>query len=463
MTNTKTQATASDSSAGAEMQKLLEQHENEVALPEIGDVVEGVVISAANSEVHIDLSGIATGMVRGPELVDESGVFTDLRPGDKVSATVLEKENEKGIIELSFREAGHRKAWEELTRIYTDKEMIKSEIIDANKGGLITRVGNVTGFLPVSQLTVEHYPRVEGANKQKILEKLKTYIGEKFEVRIIDLDEPENKLIVSEKAAREDEQSEMLSAYKVGDVVEGVVTGVVDFGAFVEFGEGLEGLVHISELAWQRIDDPKDVIAVGKKVKAQIITVENGKISLSIRRLEKDPWQGVAEKYTAGDVIEGEVLKLNPFGAFIELDKDIHGLAHISELSWKKIQSPEDVVTVGKTYKFKIVSIEPKNHRLGLSLKQMTERPASKKDNKTDDDAFAQKKVEFDKPEDAKDNDKSAETSAAALAETPAEEKPTATPTEASAETSASEKEEVVTDIKEAEVEKKEATEETKK
>ncbi len=374
MTNTTKQT-----SAGSDMQKLLDQHGEDIALPVIGDVVEGVVISAANNEVHIDVGGIASGVVRGPELIDESGMFTDLTPGDKITATVVDEENEMGVIELSFREAGHQKAWEELQRLFTDQEIIKSEIVDANKGGLIARVGNVTGFLPVSQLTVEHYPRVEGANKQKILERLKTYLGDIFEVRIIDLEEEENKLIVSEKAAREDEQSELLSNYNVGDVVEGKVTGVVDFGAFVEFGEGLEGLVHISELAWQRIDDPKDIISVNDQVKAQIIAVENGKISLSIRRLENDPWADIAKKYKPGDVIKGTVLKLNPFGAFVELDKDIHGLAHISELSWKKIQSPEEVVKVGKEYKFKIVSIEPDNHRLGLSLKQLTERPASKK------------------------------------------------------------------------------------
>lgn len=359
------------------MQQLLVEHEN-VAIPKVGSVVEGIVISAANNEVHIDIGGIATGVVRGPELVDESGVYINLRPGDSVSSTVVDTENELGELELSFREAGHKKAWEELNRICDDQEIVAAEIMDANKGGLLARVNNVTGFLPVSQLTVEHYPRVEGANKSKILERLKTYIGQSFQVRVIDVDEGEGKLIVSEKAAKEGEQSQLLSQYAVGGVVEGVVTGVVDFGAFVEFGDGLEGLVHISELAWQRIDDPKDVVNVGDKVKAQIIAIENGKISLSIRRLLDDPWKDVAKKYTVGDKVTGKVLKLNPFGAFVELDRDIHGLAHISELSWKKIHSPEEVLKSGEMAEFKIVSIEPGHHRLGLSVKQLKPRPTPK-------------------------------------------------------------------------------------
>jgi len=362
-----------------EMDKLLDDN-SQIALPEVGDVIDGLVISAANSEIFIDINGIATGVARGPELVDESGLYTHLAPGDAVSATVLELENEIGQLELSFREAGHMKAWEELVRAMKEKDVVEGTIIDANKGGLIVRYGLVTGFLPVSQLTVEHYPRVEGANRQKILARLQTYVDNVFTLRIIDVDEVEGKLIFSEKAAKEAEQSEVLSQYKVGQIVEGKVTGVVDFGAFVEFGDGLEGLVHISELAWQRIDNPKDVISVNDDVKAQIISIDGGKISLSIRRLEEDPWANVAKKYTVGDIVKGTVLKLNPFGAFVELDKDIHGLAHISELSWKKIQSPEEVVKEGEERKFKIVSIEPHNHRLGLSVKQMTEKPADASD-----------------------------------------------------------------------------------
>src|SRR3989339_907108 len=360
------------------MQKLLAEHEKEVVLPKVGDVIEGTVISAENNVVHIDIKGIATGVVRGPELVDESGIFSNLRPGDIVNATVLEIENELGVLELSFREAGHQKAWESLIKLMQDHEVISVTVVDANKGGLIVRYGNLAGFMPVSQLTIEHYPRVEGANRQKILSKLQTYVGVAFQTCIIDVDEPENKLIFSEKAAKENEQSEKLSGYNIGTIVEGVVTGVVDFGAFVEFGDGLEGLVHISELAWQRIDDPRDIIKVGDIVEAEIIEIEDTKISLSLKKLQADPWSQVEKKYKIGQKIKAKVLKVNPFGVFVELDQDIHGLVHISELSDKKVANPQDLIKIGETYEFVILTIEPKEHRLGLSLKAINQ-PAEKK------------------------------------------------------------------------------------
>ena len=233
--------------------------------------------------------------------------------------------------------------------------------------------------MPVSQLTTEHYPRVEGGDKNKILTHLKSFAGEAFKVKIIDVNEAEEKLIVSEKAAWQEKQQSAISKYEVGDKVKGLITGVVDFGAFVEFGDALEGLIHISELAWQRIDNPRDIIHVGDKVEAAIIAIENSKISLSIKKLQEDPWEMVAKKYTIGQSVKGKVLKVNPFGAFIELDDDIHGLAHVSELSTKEISSPTDVVEIGETYKFNIISIEPANHRLGLS---MINKTAEKKEPK---------------------------------------------------------------------------------
>ena len=272
---------------------------------------------------------------------------------------------------MSFRQAGHKKAWEKLETMQGSNEVVDAQIMDANKGGLIVRVGRVSGFLPVSQLSVEHYPRVEGGNKAKILERLQTYVSQHFRVKVIDVDEVDEKLIVSEKMAKAEQQQEKIAHYKVGDSIAGKVTGVVDFGAFIEFGDNLEGLVHISEIAWQRIDDPKEYLKVGDEVKAQIIAIDNGKISLSVRNLIADPWLDVAARYKIGEVVRGKVLKLNPFGAFVELDSDIHGLAHISELSNDKIESPEQAVNIGEEYDFKILSIDASEHRMGLSRKEV--------------------------------------------------------------------------------------------
>ncbi len=361
------------------MSQLLEQTSS-IVLPGVNEIVQGVVISAAKNEVYIDINGLAVGVVRGPELFDESGDFSNLKVGDMATATVLELENENGELELSFRQAGHKKAWEKLETMQGSNEVVDAQIMDANKGGLIVRVGRVSGFLPVSQLSVEHYPRVEGGNKAKILERLQTYVSQHFRVKVIDVDEVDEKLIVSEKMAKAEQQQEKIAHYKVGDSIAGKVTGVVDFGAFIEFGDNLEGLVHISEIAWQRIDDPKEYLKVGDEVKAQIIAIDNGKISLSVRNLIADPWLDVAARYKIGEVVRGKVLKLNPFGAFVELDSDIHGLAHISELSYRKLNAPSEILKIGDVYDFKIISIEPGKHRLGLSYKSLHEQKPEEKE-----------------------------------------------------------------------------------
>lgn len=354
------------------MAQLLEEHDVAV-IPKAGDVVKGSVISVSKNEVHLDIDGLTTGVIRGRELFDESGEYSDLRIGDSAQATVLELENENNEMELSFRQAGHKKAWAELERLYKERAVVDAAIIDANRGGLMVRVGRVVGFLPVSQLTTEHYPRVEGGDKNKILEVLQTFTGQSFKVKILDLHEQEDKLIVSEKAAKEEELRELINTYKVGDDVDGVVTGVVDFGVFVEFGPKLEGLVHISELAWQRIDDPRELLKVGDRLRAKIIAVDGTKISLSVKRLQEDPWEKAVERYHVGQTVRGKVLKLNPFGAFVELDSEIHGLAHISELAETMVRNPGEILKAGETYDFKILSIDAKNHRLGLSRKALKE------------------------------------------------------------------------------------------
>jgi len=365
MTNTTTKPSA--------MQELLDQEAASFSIPQVGDLVTGTVISVAKGEVHLDVDGVTTGVVRGRELFDESGMYSDLKIGDKAEATVLELENEMGEMELSFRTAGHRRAWDELTKLMRDGLVIDVPVLDANRGGLLIKVSRIDGFLPVSQLTPEHYPRVEGGDKNRILEHLGKFVGQKFRVKVIDVNETDEKLIVSEKAAWEEEQRDLIRTYHNDDVITGRVTGVVDFGCFVEFGPGLEGLVHISEMAWQRVENPRTIVKVGDEVRAQIIGIEGMKISLSFKRLTDDPWKKAAEKYTVGETVKGKIVKLNPFGAFVELDPEIQGLAHISELSAKQIAHPREVVKEGETYDFKVLTLEPKDHRLGLSRKALEE------------------------------------------------------------------------------------------
>ena len=351
-----------------------------LAVPKLGDIISGKVISTKGREIRLDINGLTTGVVRGRELFTESDTYNDLKSGNEVEATVVGLENENGEMELSFRYAGNKKSWEEIRAQFESGEPLKVKVLDANKGGLIVKVQHVSGFLPVSQLAPEHYPRVSGGDKQKILDKLKEFVGQSMTVKVLDMNEGDEKLIMSEKAIWESEQKNVISQIAVGDVIEGTVTALADFGAFVKFtppGEdatSLEGLVHISEIAWQRIDHPKDLLTIGETLKAEIIGIEGSKIFLSVKKLVADPWKGVEDKYKVGENVEGTVLKVNPFGLFVELDNDIHGLAHISELSDKPIEDVNTIAKTGDRVTFRIVSIEPKEHRLGLSLKALNEK-----------------------------------------------------------------------------------------
>lgn len=350
------------------MQELLEKESKFFNIPKPGDVVKAQVIDRAANEVRLSVEGYGTGVVRGRELFDELDEYSKLKPGETIEASVVELENENGELELSFRQAGRERVWKTILEAMANNEVLHLKVLEANKGGLIVVYQGVQGFVPVSQLTIEHYPRVEDGDKQRILERLQSYIGQPFELKILDADPAEEKLIFSEKAAQLESKKDLLDKLQVGDVISGKITGIVDFGAFVQFDD-MEGLVHISEMAWQRIDDPRDIVKVGQEVKATIIGVDGARISLSMKKLIRDPWLDAIKKYSVGQTVSGSITKVTPFGAFVQLDDDIHGLVHISELSLKPIKDPAEAVAAGDKKEFKILSIEPGEHRLGLSLK----------------------------------------------------------------------------------------------
>lgn len=347
----------------------------EIRVLKVGDIVEGTLLSVGKNEVYVDLVGYGVGVVRGRELYDDQATLASLKVGDTIFASVVESENKDGNIELSLRQAGHERVWQTLKTKMEDREIVSTKILGANKGGLMIEINGVLGFLPVSQLNLEHYPRVEDGDKTKILSALQSYVGQSFAVQIITADPEEEKLIVSEKAVSEKKTEEHLQKLKMGDVVVGMVTGVVDFGIFVKFGE-LEGLAHISELAWQRVENPKDLFRVGQEVQAKIIAIDKGRVSLSVKQLQPDPWLEAVKQYKIGQVVEGKVTKIMPFGVFVELSPEIQGLAHLAELSHEAIKDPENILKVGEVKSFKIISIEPADHRLGLSLKALEEKPA---------------------------------------------------------------------------------------
>lgn len=363
------------------MAELIGQREDLVSLPPIGEIISGKIIDKARSALYVDLGLLGVGVIYGRDLFDDLDTFKKAKVGDEVRATVQRYDNEDDYIELSLRTATRERSWEELRRMLQESEIFETEILDANKGGLIVRVRGVTGFLPVSQLAQDHYPRVEGGDRTKILVRLKEYIGEKFKVKVIAADQEGEKLIVSEKAALSDELSDVLEKIEVGNEITGVVSGVVEFGVFVKFEVDeieLEGLVHISELAWQRIDDPLNFVSLGEEIKAKVIGVDGLRISLSLKQLQEDPWKHVDEKYEVGSKIEGEVIKVTPFGGFVKLDDDIHGLIHLSELPDEAQSDPAIILKVGKKKKFRIISLESSEHRLGLSLRQAPDKEEKK-------------------------------------------------------------------------------------
>jgi len=348
-----------------EFDKLLDNHKFKA--PQAGDLIKGEVISASKAEVKLDIDGIMIGVVRGPELYEEDEEYSGLKPGDTVEATILEPENENGELELSFKYAGQEKAWEGLRTAHESKDTIKVKVADANKGGLLVKYRQIAGFLPVSQLAPENYPRINGGDKGKILEKLRSFAGKEFEVKVMTLNEHEDKIIFSEKDAWGERQKDIISKYKVGTVVDGSITAITDFGVFISFGENLEGLIHISELAWQRIDNPAELYKVGDIVKAEVISLKDSKIFLSAKKLLKDPWVEVSKKYKVSQITKGTIIKINPFGLFVKLDDDIHGLAHISQIGLAPKEKINDKFKAGEKMNFEIVSIEPKEHRMGLA------------------------------------------------------------------------------------------------
>jgi small subunit ribosomal protein S1 len=360
------------------MAKLLRK--NPIRTPIEGEKIEGRVIGADSKAVYLDLEIFGAGIVYGKEVRDGFGANRKkLSIGDTVTAVILDLENEDGYVELSVREAVLEEAWKDLLTKKDTRDPVITRIIDANKGGLMLEVNGVTGFMPVSQLTSEHYPRVEDGDKNKILEILKTYIGSEMTVCILDADQEDEKLIVSEKEANRDKEKTAISELKVGDIIEGEASGVVDFGAFIKFlppsktgdaseEDKLEGLVHISQLDWQLIEDPRKIIKVGDKVRAKIISIDDTRISLSVRELKTDPWADVAAKFNVGDIVLGKVHRINHFGAFVYLDKDIHGLAHVSGFTDYPRKGIDEIVKNGEEYMWQIMSMEAKSHRMGLKF-----------------------------------------------------------------------------------------------
>ena len=340
----------------------------------IGEILEGEVIGRGRSRVYVDLGPQGTGIIYGREFYRARAQLRDVSDGETIPVKVKNQENEDGYIEVSLKDASDELSWGELEEKEKEDETITVTIKGANKGGLLTTVSGIQAFLPVSQLAPEHYPKVEGGNKQKILEKLKKFVGKEMDVKIATANPNQDKLILSEKATESSKMKEVLEEnYEVGEVIEGEITSIVDFGAFIKFSkekdelqEPIEGLIHISELDWKLIDDPSEVVEPGEKVEAKIIDISGDKVSLSLKALKENPWTNIKEELDKGDEVEGEVTKLTSFGAFVQLTPKIQGLVHISEFGSKDKMEKE--VQPGNEYTFEVLNINPDKYQISLRL-----------------------------------------------------------------------------------------------
>jgi small subunit ribosomal protein S1 len=334
--------------------------------PELGTIVEGLVVNIDKSSLFVDLPPFGTGIIFGREFANTRDVIKKINIGDTIAAKVVELENEDGYIELSLKEARQAIIWEEAEAAIKSKSILDLPVKDANKGGLIIEWQGIQGFLPASQLKPDHYPRVEDGDKEKILEELKKFIDERISVSIIAANPKEGKLIFSEKDSEQKEKVEVVEKYTVGDELDGEVTGVVDFGVFVKVSGNLEGLVHISEIDWGLVEDPRKLYTIGDKVRVKVIEVRDGKISLSIKALKENPWKSAASRFKKGDIVKGVVIKFNQYGALVSIEEGVAGLAHISEFGTEEVLRQK--LELGKTYPFQITFFEPKDQKMTLSF-----------------------------------------------------------------------------------------------
>jgi small subunit ribosomal protein S1 len=349
--------------AATVMGKLLTESKNP---PSEGDIVEGLVINIDKAAVYVDLAPFGTGIIFGREFIIARDIIKNINVGDTVAAKVIGSDNDEGYIELSLKEARQAIIWSEAETAIKNRTILDLPVTEANKGGLIIQWQGISGFLPASQLKPDHYPRIADGDKDKILDELKKLVGKRISVAIITASPKEGKLIFSEKSPGEKDKEKMTGKYAVGDEIEGEVTGVVDFGAFVKIEENLEGLIHISEIDWSLVENPRTYLKIGQKIKAKIIDIKEGKISLSLKALKENPWVEAAKKYKKDQKVSGVIIKFNKHGALASIEEGVAGLVHVSEFgSEEKLRKN---LELGKVYPFKITVFDVKEQKMALSF-----------------------------------------------------------------------------------------------
>lgn len=373
-----TQVTTSSSAQPTTMQDLLSRVKDKIVPFRAGDTTEVTVLHKTRQRLLVDIAGVTLGIIPAREF---SFDIDEVKIGDKSLAYVLAAENPEGYTVLSLKRADRQRLWQTLEGKLSNHETVKVKVTSANRGGLMVEYAGVEGFMPVSQLASEHYPKVEGGDSQEILNRLKTFIGQILEAKIITVDRLNNKLIFSEKAIDDDRIVKLLQEIKIGQKLRGQVVGIVDFGLFVKIpyqGEMIEGLVHLSEITWDRVDNLKSLYSIGNKIEVLVIGLEKTKLSLSIKRLHADPWEKIKTKYQVGSLVKGEVTRITPYGAFVHMPEGVEALIHLSELPIKNKNDISDSLSVGKNYDFRVISFDTKKRKINLSLKTEKSQKAAK-------------------------------------------------------------------------------------
>lgn len=345
------------------MDELLKENDGLSKKIIAGDTVKGKVLSVKKHEILIDLGSQGVGLVPRKE----ASFARNLNVGDEVSASVIEAEMDDGYVLLSLRKAVKDKGWDEIIAKLESSETVDVVPFDANRGGLLVEYEGIRGFLPVSQLSAEHYPRVGSADKDEILQRLNSLVGKTMKARILDASKKDNKLILSEKEAIKDGLAKRFAELNVGDIVKGVVTGVVDFGVFVNV-DGIEGLVHISEISWERVSNPSDYVKVGDQIEAKIIAIDKERLSLSVKQLTEDPWISEVESLKKGSKVEGTITRITPFGAFVQISPAVEALVHVSELGEGSDVDPEKIFILNERKEFKVLDIDKEGRKISLSI-----------------------------------------------------------------------------------------------
>lgn len=335
-----------------------------------GDLVQGTILEKSAHRVLLDLGKFGTGAIYRGELQHAKSLLKGLGIGDETSAKVVDIDNRDGYVELSLAQAGKQKAWSDATEILEKGDPVVVKMLTANKGGLTTEVAGLPAFLPISQLSNDHYPKLtEGDDvKARVTSALESLVGVELSVKVIEVNPRTGKLVVSERDAIEVSAKEFVKNYAVGQEIEGIVSGVADFGVFVRFTDNpsVEGLVHVSEVDWLTIENPKEIVKIDDVVRAKILDIKDGKISLSLKALKADPWQNAEGLYTEGATVRGTVYAFTPFGAIVNLDRGLQGIVHVT--TFGSVEAMKQALPAKSSHEFMIDSMRLSERRITLSV-----------------------------------------------------------------------------------------------